>query len=156
MLNLIASNLKEPGGLWVKLINGIQSSIGNFGWTIILFTLIIKLVLSVLDFFIKWSTRRSTLIQQRCAPQIEKVKRKFPNNQQMVQTQTMAIYKKEGYNVFSSCIIMLVNLVVTILVFFSIFTSLKEVSAYQAIKQYEELNTTITSSSVYTSYYELT
>ncbi|MBQ7579209.1 MAG: YidC/Oxa1 family membrane protein insertase [Clostridia bacterium] len=154
MLNLIASNLKEPGGLWVKLINGIQSSIGNFGWTIILFTLIIKLVLSVLDFFIKWSTRRSTLIQQRCAPQIEKVKRKFPNNQQMVQTQTMAIYKKEGYNVFSSCIIMLVNLVVTILVFFSIFTSLKEVSAYQAIKQYEELNTTITSSSVYTSYYE--
>lgn len=154
MSNLILTALKEPGGLWVKMINGIVSSIKNYGWTIILFTIIIKLILSVLDFFIKWSTRRSTLIQQRCAPQIEKVKRKFPNNQQMVQTQTMAIYKKEGYNVFSSCIIMLVNLVVTILVFFSIFTSLKEVSAYRAIKQYQELNNTIVSSTVYTDYYE--
>ena len=154
MSDLVLTTLKEPGGLWVKLINGIQTTIGNFGWTIILFTIVIKLVLSVLDFFIKWSTRRSTLVQQRCAPQIEKVKRKYPNNQQMVQTQTMAIYKKEGYNVFASCFIMLINLVVTILVFFSIFTSLKEVSAFRAIKQYEELNNTIVTSTAYTNYYE--
>ena len=154
MSNLVLTALKEPGGLWVKLINGIEATIGNFGWTIILFTLIVKLVLSVLDFFIKWSTRRSTLVQQRCAPQIEKIKRKYPNNQQMVQSQTMAIYKKEGYNVMSSCLIMLANLVLTILVFFSIFTALKEVSAYQAIKQYDSLRETIVSSDVYTTYYE--
>ena len=69
--------LTAPGGLWVKIINWIQSSVGSFAWTIILFTLLIKGVLSILDFFIKWSTKKSTLVQQKCAPQLEKLQKKL-------------------------------------------------------------------------------
>ena len=68
--------LTAPGGLWVKIINWIQSSVGSFAWTIILFTLLIKGVLSILDFFIKWSTKKSTHVQQKCAPQLEKLQKK--------------------------------------------------------------------------------
>ena len=152
MGNVMLTALTAPGGLWVKIINWIQSSVGSFAWTIILFTLLIKGVLSILDFFIKWSTKKSTLVQQKCAPQLEKLQKKYKNDQQAFQMQQQALYKKEGFNIWSSCLVMLANLVVTLLVFLSIFTSLKEVSAYQAIKQYQTLDAAYTTA--YTTYYD--
>ena len=140
MADLILTNLSAPGGLWMIIINWINKSTLNFAWAVILFTLLIKLVLSPFDFWIKFSTKKSTLIQQKCAPQIAKLQRKYGNNQQQMQMQQQAIYKKEGLNMGASCLVMLVNLVVTILVFFSIFTTLKEASAYYAIRQYQELD----------------
>ena len=140
MADLMLTNLSAPGGLWAIIINWINASTLNFAWAVILFTLLIKLVLSPFDFWIKFSTKKSTLIQQKCAPQIAKLQRKYGNNQQQMQMQQQAMYKKEGLNMGASCLVMLVNLVVTILVFFSIFTTLKEASAYYAIRQYQELD----------------
>ncbi len=151
MGNLMLAELTAPSGLWVIILNWIQSGVSNFAWTIILFTLLIKVCLSPLDFFIKWSTKKSTLIQQKCAPQVAKLQKKYANNNQALQVQTQALYKKEGYNIGASCVVMLVNLVVTLLVFLSIFTSLKEVSAYQAIKQYQALDNAYTTT--YTQIY---
>lgn len=144
MGNLMLAELTAPSGLWVIILNWIQSGVANFAWTIILFTLLVKVCLSPLDFFIKWSTKKSTLVQQKCAPQVAKLQKKYANNNQALQMQTQALYKKEGYNIGASCVVMLVNLVVTLLVFLSIFTSLKEVSAYQAIKQYQALDNAYT------------
>lgn len=144
MGNLILAELTAPSGLWVIILNWIQSGVANYAWTIILFTLLVKVCLSPLDFFIKWSTKKSTLVQQKCAPQIAKLQKKYANNNQALQLQTQALYKKEGYNIGASCVIMLINLVVTLLVFLSIFTSLKEVSAYQSIKQYQALDNAYT------------
>ncbi|MBQ7452846.1 MAG: YidC/Oxa1 family membrane protein insertase [Clostridia bacterium] len=93
---ILSSPLTAPHGLWVTIMNWIGQTIGNFGWTIVLFTILIKVAFSFMDFFIKWNSRLSTLAQQRCAPQLEKLKKKYSNNQQLLQTQTMAIYKKEG------------------------------------------------------------
>jgi|GEM_PF-2514859 len=144
MANLVLNAVKAPGGLWMTIINWINASVLNFAWSVILFTLLIKLVLSPFDFLIKYSTKKSTLIQQKCAPQIEKLQKKYGNNQQQFQLQQQALYKKEGLNLGSSCLVMLANLIVTILVFFSIYTTLREASAYYAIKQYQELNTAYT------------
>ncbi|MCR5553874.1 MAG: YidC/Oxa1 family membrane protein insertase [bacterium] len=137
-------NISAPGGLWMIIINWINSGVFNFAWTIILFTLLIKVVLSPFDFLIKYSTKKTTLIQQKCAPQIAKLQKKYANNQQQFSVLQQNIYKKEGLNMMSSCLIMLVNLIVTILIFFSIYTTLREASAYYAIKQYQELNTAYT------------
>lgn len=154
---ILADALTAPSGLWAIILNWIQSGVANWAWTIILFTLLIKVCLSPLDFFIKWSTKKSTLVQQKCAPQIAKLQKKYANNNQALQVQTQALYKKEGYNMGASCVVMLVNLVVTLLVFLSIFTSLKEVSAYQAIKQYQALDAayTTTYTQVYNSEFNL-
>ena len=140
MANLILTDLTAPGGLWSIMINWINQSTLNFAWAVILFTLLIKLILSPFDFWIKFSTKKSTLIQQKCAPQIAKMQKKYGNNQQQMQLQQQAIYKKEGLNMGASCLVMLVNLIVTILVFFSIYTTLRESSAYYAIRQYQELD----------------
>lgn len=141
LTSLLGAAVNSPSGLWVIIINWINGAIGNLGWTIVLFTLLIKLVMSPLDFTIKFSTKKTTLVQQKLAPQMAKLQKKYANNQQMLQAQQQALYKKEGTNMVASCFVMLLNLVLTLVVFFTIFASLREVSAYNAINQYTELNT---------------
>ena len=52
IISLLAS-VQAPNGLWSVLINSFHSGIGNFGWTIFLVTLLVKLVTSPLDFWTK-------------------------------------------------------------------------------------------------------
>lgn len=146
-MNLISmlGSVAEPGGLWNILINWFQSWIGNFGWTILLLTIVIKLVMSPLDFMVKYSNKKQTLIQQKCAPQVEKIQKKFGKNQNMVKVQTQSLYKREGLKTGVGCVVMLVNLVLTLVVFFTFYSSLRSNSAYQAINQYEQLSTTFSS-----------
>ncbi len=139
LTSLLGAAINAPNDLWVTIINWINGAIGNLGWTIVLFTILIKVAMSPLDFVIKYSTKKTTLVQQKLAPQMAKLQKKYANNQQMLQAQQQALYKKEGTNLVASCFVMMLNLVLTLVVFFTIFSSLRTVSAYNAINQYDEL-----------------
>ena len=65
-ISLLAA-IAAPNDLWNNLINWLQGSIGNIGWAILLLTLLVKLVTSPLDFMVKFTTKKQTLIQQKCA-----------------------------------------------------------------------------------------
>lgn len=139
VINILAASISKPTDLWVTILNWLEGSILNYGWIIIVFTLLVKLCLTPLDFLIRYSNKKTTLIQRKLAPQIARINKKYAADKNQAQLQTNALYKKEGLNVFGSCIVMLVNLVVTMVVFLTLFNSLREVSAYKAIKQYESL-----------------
>lgn len=133
--------VSEPSSLWATLIEWVHSWVrGGYGWTILVLIVLLKLVLSPLDYLIKHSTKKQTLVQQKLAPEMAKLQKKYGDNQQMIQTQQQALYKREKFNVFGSCIVMLVNLVVTMVIFFTLFSSLRTLSSYQAIEQYDSLN----------------
>lgn len=152
MVTSMLGAVNAPTGVWANLINWVHSWVGGgYGWTILVLILLLKLVLSPLDYAIKHSSKKTALVQQKCAPQLAKLKKKYGDNQQMIQTQTQAMYKKEGYNVFGSCIVMLVNLVLTFVIFFTLFSGLRQLSSYQAIEQYDSLHKTYIES-VTTSY----
>ena len=137
VLTFIAA--KAPKDLWIIIINWIQGAISNYGWTILLFTLLIKLLMSPLDFLVKLSNKKQTLIQKKCSPQVAKLKKKFGANQEQLRIQTQALYKREGLNMGTGCIIMLVNMIAIWAVFFTLFDSLRKVSAYEVITQYETI-----------------
>lgn len=139
--NYLAS-VSVPGGLWSSLINWFQNGIGNFGWTILLVTIFIKLITSPLDFWTKYNTKKQTLIQQKCSPQIAKIKKKFGANQEAVRVQTNALYKKEGLNPGVGCVVSLIHVILSLVIFFTFYSSLRANSAYQAINQYEILEAT--------------
>ena len=144
--------VSAPTGLWSTLIEWVHSWVGGgYGWTILVLIVLLKLALSPFDYLIKHSNKKTNLVQQKTAPQIAKLQKKFGDNQQMIQQQTQALYKREGYNIYGSCIIMLLNLVLTMVVFFTLFSSLRTLSGYQAINQYDTLRTTY-ETSVHTSY----
>lgn len=136
--NLIAG-VSTPGGLWSILINWMHSGIGNFGWTILFVTLLVKLVVSPLDFWVKLNTKKQNLIQQKCAPQVAKIQKKFGKDQQKVRIQTNELYKREGLKMGQGCIITLLNMAISLTLFFTFYSSLRSNSAYQAINQYEQL-----------------
>lgn len=139
--NLIASTVEAPSGLWITILNWIESSVVNYGWVIILFTILIKVCLTPLDFVVRYSSKKQTLVQQKLAPQIERINKKYANDRNQAQLQANQLYKKEGMNPVVSCLIMIVNLVVTTVVFFTLFSSLREMSAYKAINQYDAMQT---------------
>ena len=124
--------------MWSPIIN-LFSFIPSYGWMIIVFTIILKLVLSPLDIWQRKVSRDSTIKQQKLQPQIEKLQRQYGNNRELLNKKTMALYKKEGYNVVGSCFSMVINLVLTLFIFFTLFTGLSEISQEKTYKQYQTL-----------------
>lgn len=135
-----------PNDMWVVIINWIHGAVANYGWTILLFTLLVKLVMSPLDFMVKYSSKKQALIQKKCAPEIAKLNKKYGSDQNTVKVQTQSLYKREGLKTGIGCLIMAINMILTMVVFFTLYSSLRKVSAYQAINQYETIQTSYSNS----------
>jgi len=144
MVNItnVLSSLTAPTGLWPKLFDWFASWVSNYGWTVVLFTLAVKLIVSPLDFYNRYSTRKNTLIQKRLAGQVQKINYKYQNNREEANRQVSLLYKREGYNMVGSCVFMLINMIVTMVVFFTFFNSLRTISSYKMLSQYDSLQTT--------------
>lgn len=138
IIDLLAK-LPRPSGLWPIIISGIDEGVLNFGWTIVIFTIIVKLAMSPLDFLMRWSGKKNALIQKKLAPQVEKINKKYSNNKQMANMQIQSLYKREGLHIFSSCIFSLIYLALTMTVFFTLYSSLRDYSAYNVLNQYDTI-----------------
>lgn len=130
------------GGLWGQIINWFQSFIPSFGLTIIVFTVALKLILSPLEVYQKISAKKNSEIQARIQPKLNKLQKQYANNKEMLNQKTMELYKKENYNVVGSCLGVLINLVVTLVVFITLFSSLNAISQYNIKTEYEILTQT--------------
>ncbi len=137
-MNLLAGWTMD---MWSPIIN-LFSFIPNYGWMIIVFTIILKLILSPLDIWQRKVSRDSMMKQQRLQPQIQKLQKQYGNNRELLNKKTMALYKKEGYNVIGSCLSMFINMALTLFIFFTLFTGLAEISQDKTYKQYETLEET--------------
>ena len=141
-ITMLNASSSMPKGFWENIIGWFQGFIGNYGWTIILFTICLKLVLIPLDFWQKRTTRINSQKQALLQPEIAKIKQKYGNNEQMVNQKTMELYKANNYNVVGTCFGLLINLVVTTVIFFTLFASLNNVSYFKIKQEYEVLEST--------------
>lgn len=124
--------------MWSPIIN-LFSFIPSYGFMIIVFTICLKIILSPLDFWQKKVSRASMVKQQKLQPELEKIKKRYGNNQQMVNQKTMELYKRENYNVIGSCFSMILNLALTLFIFFTLFTGLIGISQDRTYNQYLEV-----------------
>ncbi|NCA67390.1 MAG: membrane protein insertase YidC [Clostridia bacterium] len=124
LLMSAAPTLTNPIG---KIIYWMYEGIGNFGWTVVVFTIALKLVLSPLDFWQKAVTRKNNKALKRMKPELEKLKKTFGANQQVMQQKQMELYKKEGYSMLGSCLPTLI----TLLMFFVIFGGFNAAVKYE-------------------------
>ena len=79
--------------------------IGNYGFTIILFTVFIKLVLFPLDL----KQRRSMAKTQKIQPLLMEVQKKYANDKEKLNQETMKLYQKYGISPMSGCLPMLLQ-----------------------------------------------
>jgi YidC/Oxa1 family membrane protein insertase len=87
--------------------------IGNFGFAILLLTVIIK----VLFFPLANKSYRAMGRMKKLAPDVERLREEFKDDRQRQSQEMMKLYKREGTNPFSGCLPMLVQ----IPVFFSLY-----------------------------------
>jgi len=126
--------------MWAPVIN-LFGFIPSFGFMIIVFTICLKLVLSPLDFFNRKISRASSLKQAQIQPKVEKLRKQI-KDPKILQQKTMELYKREGYNIYGSCLFMLLNLIVTLFIFITLWSGLSQMSEAKILNQYEQINET--------------
>lgn len=116
MMNLFLAE-PELTNIIGQLIELLYNAIGSFGWTVVVFTLLLKVVLMPLDIWQKKSTYKNNKIMKRMKPQLEKLQKQYANNREVYGAKQMELYKKEGYSLFASCLPMIFTLAIFMVVF---------------------------------------
>jgi len=104
--------LDEPGVgsramvIVINFLDILYRYTGNYGWAIILFTLMTRIVL----FPLMRKQYHSIAKTQRIQPRLKKIQERYKNDRQMMQQKTLEIYKKEGVNPMGGCLPMLIQL----------------------------------------------
>lgn len=89
----------------------------NYGVVIILLTIIVRLVLTPLTL----TQTRSMARMQRLQPQLQELQKKYKDDKQKLQQETMEFYKKNNVNPLSGCLPLLLQLPI----FFALFQALR-------------------------------
>lgn len=84
----------------------IHSVIGNWGWSIVLVTLLIKL----LFYRLSATSYRSMAKMRKLTPQLQALKERFGDDRQKMGQATMELYKREKANPLSGCLPMIVQI----------------------------------------------
>lgn len=138
-INVLGLAMPE-NNFWATLINIFD--VGSYVWAILIFTVVLKLVLSPLDFLQRFYTNKSMRAQAKIAPELEKLKRQYGNNTMLLQKKQTELYSKNNVSMKGSCIVMLVYMAVTLVVFLTLFSSLRTISSFKIKNQFENLQTT--------------
>jgi len=96
-----------------KVLEWLHSLVGNWGWAIVLVTLLIKLILFPLSYKGMMSMQKL----KDLAPQMKELKEKYGKDPQKMNAKMMEMYKKHGANPMGGCLPMILQ----IPIFFAIY-----------------------------------
>lgn len=123
-------------GFFGNFIKMLYEGIGNYALTIVVFTLIFKTVTSPLDFWQKHLMRKNKKVMKVMEPKLAKMREEVGNNQSLYMQRQQAIYKEHGYSMLGACLPMIVTLVI----FGTIFSGFSAMVRYQNETVYETLS----------------
>ena len=108
--------------LLLTLIKALHTLINNYALTIIVFTILIKLVVMPLNLKSRRSTMRMTTIQPKAAA----LQEKYKDDQEKLNQKLQELYRKEGVNPMGSCLPMLISMVILFAMFYALRTFANE------------------------------
>ena len=117
----------DYGWLWpisvaiFSVMKYIHHVFGNWGWSIVLVTILIKLLFYKLSATSYYSMAK----MRKLMPQMEMIKERFREDKQKVSQAMMALYKKEKVNPLSGCLPMLVQIPFFIALYYVLIESVE-------------------------------
>ncbi len=105
---------------WIMRV--LYDLVNNYGLVIILFTILIRGIF-LLPLNIR--SQRSMMKQQAVAPLINDIKRRYGDDKQRVQEETMKVYKEHGVKLTAGCLPMILQLIIIIPIWRSIQAPLR-------------------------------
>ena len=93
-------------GYFQSILEWIFSWVGNYGWSIVVFTVLIRLVLLPLDIKSKKSMRAMNKIQ----PKVQALQKKYANDRDKLNVKLNELYRNEKVSPMAGCLPMLISL----------------------------------------------
>ena len=93
-------------GLFQSILEWIFRWVGNYGWSVVVFTLFIRLLMLPFDIKSKKSMRAMNKIQ----PKVALLQKKYANDKEKLNLKLNELYRKEHVSPMASCLPMLITL----------------------------------------------
>lgn len=129
-LEEVAENLRltvDFGWLWFLanplfwLLDQIHGLIGNWGWSIVLLTIVVKLVLWPLSA----KAYKSMARMRKLGPEMQRLKEQYGDDRQKMSQEMMKFYQKEKINPLGGCLPILVQMPVFIALYWMLLESVE-------------------------------
>lgn len=115
---------------WIgNLIRWLCGTVGVVGVGIILFSLILKLITLPFDIYQRIAMRKQNLQMEANKEKMEKLQKQYANDKEKYNQKVMEMYKENGMGMFSSCLPMILSLVIFIVA----------INAFNAFAQYSNI-----------------
>lgn len=118
---------------FVNALFGFYYLVGNLGWSVVIVTVLIRLLL----FPLLWPSLKSAKKTRELQPKLKKLQEKYKDNKQQLAKAQMELYKQEGINPLAGCLPQILQIAV-LLLFFSAFNTVSNFS--QGNGNLEEVN----------------
>ena len=99
--------------LFGYLLNALYSVFNNYGIAIIIFSVILRIILVPITIKQQKSMKKSAELQE----EMKEIQRKYKNNPEKLNQETIDLYKREKMSPFSGCLSSIVQLVIVLSVF---------------------------------------
>ena len=100
--------------LFGYVLNFLYNWVQNYGWAMILFSVLLQLILLPLSIKQQKSMKKSAKIQG----EMKKLQVKYRNNPELLNQEVMGLYKKEKVSPFSGCLSSIIQLILFLSVFY--------------------------------------
>ena len=108
--------------LLLTLIKAMHGFINNYALTIILFTIVIKLLVMPLNL----KSRRSTMRMSSVQPKMAELQEKYKDDQEKLNQKMQELYRKEGISPMGGCLPMIISMVILFAMFYALRTFANE------------------------------
>ena len=106
----------------LTIMRGLHAVINNYAITIIIFTVLIKLVVMPLNLKSRKSTQRMQLVQ----PKMKELQEKYKNDQEKLNQKMQELYRKEGVSPMGGCLPMIISMFILFAMFYAMRTFANE------------------------------
>ncbi len=107
------------------MLDLIHSLVGNYGWSVLIFTLLIRICLMPLDI----KSRRSMKRMQAVQPRIDELNKKYKDDKDKLNRKMQELYQKEKISPLSGCLPMLIQLPIL----FATFAVMREIADEETV-----------------------
>jgi len=111
------------------LLDGLYRLTSSYGWALILFSIIVKLVLMPATA----KSKRSTMKMSRLTPRLQYIQKKYENDQQKQNEAIQALYKEEGVSMGGGCLWSMLPM----LVLFPLYAVIRQPIIYMLHESFE-------------------
>ena len=96
------------------VLNFIYNIVQNYGWAIIIFTVLLRLVMLPISLKQQKTMKKSAELQDK----VKEIQKKYSNDQVRQSQEVMELYKREKMSPFSGCLSSIIQIIIVISIFY--------------------------------------